>query len=133
MILASNQKSQTAIHKSGGERVFHFDSILMKAVDMALVNTLGTSATAAIKFYVDTSLICQNPLLFEQSLNKIFGSSEKGQGILEEKIKQYLVEILETQYSVNIPVEEWSTRQVGRSFSEFIKACKNVYNSKVPS
>jgi hypothetical protein len=104
-----------------------FEFVLMQAVDLALVHTLGDSAAAAVKFYVDTSLICRAPLLFEQSLAKLFGSSQKGQQLLEEKIRSFLVDLLARQHSVHIPTEEWSHKQVAKSFAEFIVACRREF------
>ncbi len=104
-----------------------FESILMQAVDLALVSTLGDSAAAAVKFYVDTSLICRAPFLFEQSLERLFGSSQKGQQLLEEKIRSFVVDLLARQYSVHISTEEWSRKQVAKSFAEFIVACRREF------
>jgi hypothetical protein len=124
---------KVAIQEKRGRSASQFENILLKAVDLALFSTLGKSATTAVKFYVDTSLICQDPFLFEESLNKLFGSSEKGQKILEERIKKFLVEVLENEYSVHIPVEDWSRKGIANTFTEFIEACRKEYSHRVSS
>jgi hypothetical protein len=110
-----------------------FENILLRAVDLALVSALGMSAATAVKFYVDTSLICQDPLLFEESLNKLFGSSQRGEKLLEERIKKFLVDILATEFSIQVPIEELSRTRGATTFSDFVKACRREYSHRVSS
>lgn len=103
----------------------------MKAVDLALVATLGESGATAVKFYVDTSLIYEDPSRFEESLSRLFGSSRKGLDLIEEKIQTYLQDLLAKEHSINVPRRESSTNPNSKlTFIEYVRACKKEYVAK---
>jgi len=101
----------------------------MRAVDLALAGTLGQSGATAVKFYVDTSLIYEDPSLFEESLSRLFGSSSKGLGLIEERIRSNLQDILAKECSITFPVEVSST-SMELNFSQFIQNCKKEFSAK---
>ena len=124
---AGNPKVAIQIRQSSAFR--QFNDIVLKAIDLGLVRALGESAAAAVKFYIDTSSVCEDPYLFENSLAKLFGSSEMGQKHVEDQIKNLLVELFASECSLTIPVREWSRNE--KSLHEFITACKREYNHRV--
>jgi hypothetical protein len=105
-----------------------FYSIAMRAVDLALAGTLGHSGATAVKFYVDTSLIYEDPSLFEESLSRLFGSSSTGLGLIEERIRSNLQDILAKECSINFP--EVSSTGPGNNFSQFIQSCKKEFSAR---
>lgn len=110
-------------------RVGSFDSILLKAVDVALSNTLGGSGAYAVKFYVDTSAILKNPEAFQESLRKLFKGSEYGPKLLEQKIRESLMDYLQ-QLDLSLIRDESMEK---RSLRQFIMTCKSEYLSKYGS
>lgn len=124
---AGNPKVTIQIGQSSTPR--RFNEIVLKAIDLGLVKALGESAAAAVKFYVDTTSACEDPYLFENSLAKLFGSSEEGQKHVEDQIKNLLVELLASECSLTIPVREWSRNE--KPLHEFITACKREYSHRV--
>jgi hypothetical protein len=101
-----------------------FDSLLLKAVDQALVNTVGESGATVIKFYTDFSIIVRSPEKFQQSLRKLFEGSEYAPRLLEEKIRRALADLLKDCVDpVQIRIEEWKEK----SFRNFILACKRQF------
>ena len=101
--------------------------MLMKAVDAALEEALGSSAAKALKFYVDTSQVARDPLGFSMQLRKIFSGSEEGAKLIEEKISISLVRIM-AQFSkpVNVPKIDKSSADIG-SFESFINQCRSQF------
>jgi hypothetical protein len=71
-----------------GSEVGGFNSLLLKAVDSALADTMGESAAKAVKLYVEISVITKDPDQFKAGLEKLFSSSEVGSKLLEDKIMQ---------------------------------------------
>jgi hypothetical protein len=114
--------------KGGGDD-FDFDSLLLRALDDALVETVGESGAVAVKFYIDTSSLRLDPQRFEESLGKMFGRSNAGQELIKKKIKRVLARLLEEHYSIKIPVEEWENG--GKTFSQFILRCRAEYNEAI--
>ena len=122
-LVKSSQAASSNLLPNRGES---FDSILLKAVDIALSGTLGASGAVAVKFYVDTSALLKNPEAFQESLRKLFKGSEYGPNLLEQKIKESLIGLLsQLELSIirNDELEKKTLRQ-------FIMNCKSLFLSK---
>ncbi len=108
-----------------------FDSLVHEAVDTALVNVLGASGAAAVKFYVDTSLIYDDPEGFSNSLGNFFGSSQQGMSLLEKRIVDSLVDLLQSEYSVS--VSDLIEGQSQRTLPQLITAFRARFESSSSS
>jgi hypothetical protein len=76
-----NQPRRYLFAKAG-----EFNSLLLQAVDSALVDSLGDYTTKAVKLRVEVSVLTKDPDQFRAQLEKLFAGSELGTKFLEGKI-----------------------------------------------
>ncbi len=100
-----------------------FNSLLLTAVDSALVSTIGDSAATAIKFYLQVSMITKDPDGFSRQLEKFFKGSEAGSKLIESKIKKNLATLMMQTHSVSVPTSNLDER----ALSQFIDSCKSQF------
>ena len=100
-----------------------FNTVLLRAVDTALVQTVGESAAKAVKFYVEVSVITKDPESFEAQLKKLFSGSDAGSKLIEERIVKALVVQLQQAHSVSISMDKWRDEDL----KQFIDYCKVRY------
>jgi hypothetical protein len=117
-------EAKASPHTTSTKRIDGFDGILLRAVDRALFDTLGESGVAVIKFYVDTSLILNDPEKFQGALRNIFTGSEFAPMLFEDRIERYLADSLQQNRSISIPTNEWKEQ---KTFRQFILACKRQF------
>jgi hypothetical protein len=98
-----------------------FSMVLLKAVDRALVESLGTTSAAVVKFYVDTTTIVKKPSAFLELLRRYFKGAENGPEILEKKIRWTLADCLQIQIDDTMPTIP---------LTAFIDRCKNIIESR---
>jgi hypothetical protein len=84
---------------------------------------MGTSGATVVKFYIDTSAITKDPELFQESLRRLFVGSDMAPKYLEDKIENFLVDLLQRGHSVTIPSDQWKEK----NFRQFILACKRHF------
>ena len=114
-----NRSLERASSNSGG-----FNSILLRAVDSALVGAIGDSAAKAIKFYVEVSVITQDPDTFKAQLENVFSGSEAGPKLIEDKIVQTLIALLNQTHAVSVSIEKW---QNAKDLRDFINDCRKQF------
>jgi hypothetical protein len=111
-------KSEQGAKMGGG-----FNSILLRAVDNALVDTIGESAAKAVKFYVEVSVITKDPESFKAQLEKLFSGSDAGSKLIEEKIMETLASLLKQSHSLTVSVDKWKDADL----RQFIEECKRQF------
>ncbi|MFI5421516.1 MAG: hypothetical protein ACHQ1H_11165 [Nitrososphaerales archaeon] len=100
-----------------------FNSLLMTAVDSALVSTMGESAAAAMKFYLQVSMITKDPDGFSRQLERFFKGSEAGSRLIESKIKKNLATLMMQTHSVSVSTNNLDER----ALAQFIDSCKGQF------
>jgi hypothetical protein len=100
-----------------------FNSLLLMAVDSALISTMGESATAAMKFYLQISIITKDPEAFTRQLEKFFSGSQAGSKLIETKIKKNLAILMMQTHSVSVSTDKLEQRDLG----QFIDGCKSEF------
>jgi len=89
-----------------------FEEILREAVEEALREALGLSEARALKFYVDPSVIMENPAESYKVLERLFGAKAK---LIAESVRRRLCELLRIE---NLPTT---------GFEETINAARYLY------
>jgi hypothetical protein len=100
-----------------------FNSILLRAVDSALISTMGESAAIALKFYLQIPIITKDPEAFSRQLEKFFKGSEAGSRLIETKIKKNLATLMMQTHSVSVSTDKLEQRDLG----QFIDSCKSEF------
>ncbi|MDA4131044.1 MAG: hypothetical protein OK457_09760 [Thaumarchaeota archaeon] len=100
-----------------------FNSLLLSAVDSALISTMGESAAAAIKFYLQVQMITKDPDAFRRQLEKFFSGSEAGSRLIESKIKRNLATLMMQTHSVSVSTDKLDDRDL----KQFIDSCKSEF------
>src|ERR1700730_14620773 len=100
-----------------------FNSLLLWAVDSALVSTMGESAAVAMKFYLQVPLITKDPEAFSKQLERFFRGSEAGSKLIETKIKKNLATLMMQTHSVSVSTDKLEQRDLG----QFIESCKSEF------
>jgi hypothetical protein len=100
-----------------------FNSLLLRAVDSALVSTIGESAATAMKFYLQIPIITKDPEAFSRQLGKFFSGSEAGSRLIESKIKRNLATLMMQTHSVSVSTDKLDQRELG----QFIENCKSEF------
>src|ERR1700730_950281 len=100
-----------------------FNSLLLRAVDSALVSTIGESAAIAMKFYLQIPIITKDPEAFSRQLEKFFSGSEAGSRLIESKIKRNLATLMMQTHSVSVSTDRLDQRELG----QFIESCKSEF------
>jgi hypothetical protein len=103
-------------------KVDRFGRMLLDAVDISLLDTLGESGLAVVKFYIDTSLILIDPEKFQEALRSLFAGSDVAPKLVENRIQKNLADLVGQNYSIVVPKEEWK-----KSFRQFILACRRQF------
>lgn len=101
-----------------------FNSMLFRAVEIALSETVGDSAAKAIGFYVQASLIAKSPDGYSAQLREIFSTSgsDDGPKMIEERIASTLSKLVDGR---EIDVSKFLGG--GANFGELIEECKKNY------
>jgi hypothetical protein len=97
-----------------------FNSLLVRAVDTALVECIGDSATKAVKVCIEVSVITKDPDQFKAQLEKLFSGSETGSKLLEDKIMRTLAGLLNQSHAVSLSVDDLKEDDL----RQFIEDCK---------
>ena len=100
-----------------------FNSLLLQAVDAALISTLGESAAMAMKFYLEVSMITKDPDGFVRQLEKFFSGSEAGSRLIEGKIKRNLATLIMQAHSVSISEKELDNEDLRQA----IDSCRSEF------
>ena len=98
-------------------------AMLLRAVDSALVSTMGESAAIAMKFYLQIPIITKDPEAFSRQLEKFFSGSEAGSRLIETKIKKNLATLMMQTHSVSVSTDKLEQRDLG----QFIESCKSEF------
>lgn len=114
----SSGESGTSNSLSGG-----FNSILFRAVDTALVESLGDSAAKAVKFYIQVPMIAKDTGAFRAQLRRLFSGSEAGSKLIEDRIMKSLQTLL-NQSRLDAGRGEWSSSS---DLGPFIDECRNKF------
>ena len=117
--------------ESGSKQRPDFDSILMRALDEALISTFGESGATAVKFYIDTTTIRDDPRLFDESLGKMFGNSNAGKELIEKQIKRILISSIEKVGAAFEVSRDETEEDSGKTFSEFLQSCRSHYRKNI--
>jgi hypothetical protein len=98
-----------------------FSALLLKAVDRALVESLGAALTGVVKFYVDTTTILKDPAAFQELLRRYLKGSAQSSEVLENKIRWILGEYLQIQIDQSMQT---------MAFPAFINKCRKITSSR---
>jgi hypothetical protein len=115
--------SQIAVEKTTEARTKDFNGILLKAVDGALAESIGESASRVVKLSVEVSVITRNPDDFKAQLERLFSGSDEGPKIIEEKIMIALTSLLKQSSSVIVSIDKWKDTDL----RQFVQDCKDQF------
>jgi hypothetical protein len=115
--------SKLAAKKKDAQPGGGFNSLLLRAVDSALVGAIGESAATAMKFYLQISVITKDPEAFSRQLEKFFSGSEAGSRLIESRIKKNLATLMMQNRSVSVSTDKLEQRALG----QFIESCKSEF------
>jgi len=96
-----------------------FNSLLMIAVDRALVDTMGESVSRAVKACLELSTITSDPNRFSAQLQKFSG----GTNLIEMKIMRNIAAMIDERKGA-------STLTEGRDLGQFIESCRGQFNHR---
>ena len=94
-----------------------FNSLLVSAVDRALVDTMGESVSRAVKACLELSTIASDPNGFSAKLQRFSG----GTNLIEKKIMRNIAAMIDERKG-GLPVAE------GRDLGQFIETCRGQFN-----
>jgi hypothetical protein len=102
-----------------------FNGILLKAVDIALTETMGDSGGRALRFYLDPSVLLKDPELYSLQLRKIFSGSEAGAQMIEKRISTILTKLV-LQRIGSGKIQETADKET-QDFRTSIEECKKEF------